>query len=290
MKKLREGLHHITKMTTHNTRLFGVLAHPGGENLYHSLLARKAEELDVDASFLLFDFQAKDIADPIEALRRLKAGGAYLTGRLREAAGGQVDYLSDEAHGTGVINTITFDDDTATGHNTEARALIDVLSDYSEKFGKRSAVILGGGVMARAAAYAVVRHFRVKHVTIAARDTQHAQIVKQLVTSAKTDSIVQACELFPPDIADQLAEARLIINATSIGSNPELEESPVTLPDLFHSGQIVMDVVHSAPQTKLLRDAEEGGATVIDGEEILRKQIDRAFELLTGERSEESEK
>ncbi len=276
-------------MTTHTTQLFGVLAHPGGENLYHSLLARKAGESNADASFLLFDFQAKDIADPIEALRRLKAGGAYLTGRLREAAGGLVDYLSDEAHGTGMINTITFDGDTATGHNTEARAIIDILGEYSEKFGKRSAVILGGGVMARAAAYALVRHFRVKHVTIAARDTQHAQILKQLVVGVKTDSVVEACELFPPDIADQLAEARLIINATSIGCRPDEDESPLTLPDLFHPGQIVMDVIHTPAKTKLLREAEEGGATIIGGDRILQKQINAAFELLTGIQSRESE-
>ncbi|MCB0713690.1 MAG: hypothetical protein KDD67_15290 [Ignavibacteriae bacterium] len=269
-------------MTTHATKLFGVLAHPGGENIYHSLLAKRAEEKNVDASFLLFDFQAKDIADPIEALRRLKAGGAYLTGRLREAAGGLVDYLSDEAHGTGTINTITFDGDTATGHNTEAKAVIDLLAGESEKFGKRSAVILGGGVMARAAAYAVVRHFRVKHLTIAARDTQHAQILKQLVSSAKTDTVIEACELFPPDIADQLAEARLIINATSIGQSTDSEESPITLPDLFHSGQVILDVVNKPGKTKLLRDAEEAGAKVIGGDQILERQIDAAFELLTG--------
>ena len=273
-------------MTTHTTKLFGVLAHPGGENMFHSLLAKKAEEMNVDAAFLLFDFQAKDIADPVEALRRLRAGGAYLTGRLREAAGGLVDYLSDEAHGTGTINAITFDGDTATGHNTEAKAIIDLLEGHSEKFGKRSAVILGGGVMARAAAYAVVRHFRVKHVTIAARDTQHAQIVKQLVSSAKTDSRIEACELFPPDIADQLAEARLIINATSIGQSPEDEESPITLPDLFHSGQVVLDVVHNPASTKLLQDATQGGATVIGGDQVLRQQIDAAFALLTGIKEE----
>lgn len=274
-------------MTTHATKLFGVLTHPRGENIYHSLLAKRAEEKNVDASFLLFDFQAKDIADPIEALRRLKAGGAYLTGRLREAAGGLVDYLSDEAHGTGTINTITFDGDTATGHNTEAKAIIDLLADGSDKFGKRSAVILGGGVMARAAAYAVVRHFRVKHLTIAARDTQHAQILKQLVSSAKTDTVIEACELFPPDIADQLAEARLIINATSIGQSPDSEESPITLPDLFHSGQVILDVVNKPGKTKLLRDAEEAGATIIGGDQILERQIEAAFELLTGAIGEE---
>ncbi|MCE2503363.1 MAG: hypothetical protein J4G05_04800 [Chlorobi bacterium] len=268
-------------MTTHATRLFGVLAHPGGENIFHTMLAEAAEESEADASFLLFDFQAKEIADPIEALRRLRAGGAYLTGRLREAGGGLVDYLSDEAHGAGTINTITFENDTATGHNTEAKAIIDLLTEQSDKFSSKSAVILGGGAMARAAAYAVIRHYRVKHVTIAGRDTQHAQIVKQAMIGTKSDSRVEVSELFPSDIADRLAEARLIINATSIGENPDGELSPITIPNIFHSKQVVLDVIYNPEKTALLSDAENGGATVISGGQVLRKQIRYAFELLT---------
>lgn len=269
-------------IATHTTRLLGVLAHPGGENLFHSMLAEAAEAARVNAAFLLFDFQAKDIADPVEALRRLKAGGAYLTGRLREAAGGLVDYLSDEAHGTGTINVITFGDDTATGHNTEAKAIIDVLDGHKEKFSNRSAVILGGGVMARAAAYAVIRHFRVRHVAIADRSVQRAQTLKQAMVGLKSDSNVRTYELFPPDIADVLAEARLIINATSVGSGAGEAETPITLPDIFHAGQIVLDVVYNPARTRFLTEAEAAGATVIGGRDVLTRQIGHAFELLTG--------
>lgn len=268
--------------TTHTTTLFGVLAHPGGENLFHSMLAQAAHAADADAAFLLFDFQAKDIADPVEALRRLKAGGAYLTGRLREAAGGLVDYLSDEAHGVGAINVVTFGDDTATGHNTEAKAIIDLLDEHKEKFIHRSAVVLGGGVMARAAAYAVIRHFRVRHVALADRSVQRAQLLKQSMVGLKTDSSVKAYELFPPDIVDILSEARLIINATSIGGGANREETPITVPNIFHPGQIVLDVVYDPVQTRFLRDAEAAEATVINGRQVLSRQIAHAFTLLTG--------
>lgn len=268
--------------TTHTTRLFGVLAHPGGENLIHSMLAKAADVNGVDAAFLLFDFQAKDIAEPVEALRSLSAGGAYLTGRLREAAGNLVDYLSDEAHGAGTINAITFDDDTATGHNTEVKGIIDLLRPYEDVFSNRSAVILGAGVMARAAAWAVIRHFRVRHVALADRSVQRARSLKSDMTSRKTDSNVTAYELFPPDIADVLSEAKLIVNATSVGIGPTAGETPVTLPDIFQPGQIVLDVVYSPEKTRLLSDAESGGASVINGKDVMLKQVGHAFQLLTG--------
>lgn len=267
--------------TTHNTRLFGVLAHPGGENLMHNMLATAAEQTNTDAAFLLFASQAKDIADPIEALRRLDAGGAYLTGRLREAAGTLVDYLSDEAHGAGTVNVITFSEDTATGHNTEAKGIIDLLTPYADRFVNRSAVILGAGVMARAAAWAVIRHFRVRHVALADRSVERARTLKLAMTTRKTDSTVTPHELFPPDIADVVAEARLIINATSVGTGATLGETPITLPDIFHPGQIVFDVIYDPAQSQLLKDAESGGATVINGQDLLLKQVGHAYQLMT---------
>lgn len=269
-------------MMTHSTTLFGVLAHPGGENLFHAMLAGAAQKTGAEAAFLLFDFQAKDIADPVEALRRLRAGGAYLTGRLREAAGGLVDYLSDEAHGAGSINVITFGDDTATGHNTEAKAIIDLLEEHKEKFVNRSAVVLGGGVMARAAAYAVIRHFRVRHVALADRSVQRAQLLKQSMVGLKTDSSVKAYELFPPDIVDILSEARLIINATSIGGGANSQETPITVPDVFHPGQIILDVVYDPEETRFLKEAAAAEAVTINGRQVLQRQIEHAFTLLTG--------
>ncbi len=113
--------------TTPDTRLLGVLQHPVGESLIHTILSQSAETAGIDAAFHLLDAPVKEIPSVVEALRTLLAGGVYITGRLRTAAASVVDYLSDEAHGTGVINTIVFDGDSATGHNTEAKALIDLL-------------------------------------------------------------------------------------------------------------------------------------------------------------------
>jgi shikimate dehydrogenase len=268
--------------TTHTTRLIGILGHPRGENLLHQMFSAAADITGADVACLLFDTQVKDLATPLQALQTLNAAGVYLTGRLRSPGSGLVDFLSDEAHGAGIINTVTFDGDQSTGHNTEARAIIDVLEPHRDRFAGGGAVILGGGAMARSAAYVVVRHFRVKYLTIADRTMQQAQVLKQHLTGKKSDTRIEAHELFPPDLADVLAEARLIINATSSGAYPNAEETPITLPDIFHNRQIVLDTIYSPAVTRLLEEAQQGGATTIGGIEILLRQVGLAFELLTG--------
>lgn len=267
--------------TTYTTQLVGVLCHPVTENLIHQMFSAACAISGADIACLLFDAQVRELATPVSALRTLGANGVYLDGRLRTSASGLVDYLSDEAHGTGVINTITFEGDHATGHNTEARAIINVLEPYRDTFGNGSAVILGGGAMARSAAYAVVRHFRMRHVAIADRTPQQAQILKQMLSGTKTSSVIEAHELFPPDIAQLLAEARLIINATSLGAYPNVEETPITIPDIYHARQVVLDANFSPAITRMLREASNGGATIVSGVEILVEQVKDAYRLLT---------
>lgn len=278
-------------MTRESTRIVGVLGYPQGESPERIGLAERAERDDADLSVLAFTAQPRDIEQTIEAIRLLKGRGVYLRGHLREAATGMVDYLSDEAHGSGIINTITFDGEEATGHNSEAQAMVDLLEPYAEKFTRRSAMILGAGAMAHAAAYALIRHYRVRHVGIASRDTGSARLLKTATVSPKTDTRVETYELFPPDIADQLAEAKLIINATPIGTKAEDSEeegeSPITLPDFFHDGHIVLDVVRNSGETKLLKEAKAGGATVVDGNQLFEAQINHAWNLLRGEQQNE---
>ncbi len=267
--------------TTHSTKLVGVLCHPVGENLIHQMFSAACAIAGADVAPLLFDASVRELATPVAALRTLGASGVYLDGRLRGSAMGLVDYLSDEAHGAGVINAITFEDDHATGHNTEARALVSSLEPHKDSFANGSAVILGGGAMARSAAYIVVRHFRMKHVAIANRTLQQAQVLKQMLSGTKTSSVIEAHELFPPDIAQLLSEARLIINATPLGAYPNVGETPITIPDIFHSRQVVMDTNYSPAVTRMLRDASAADATIVSGIEVLLSQVREAFELLT---------
>jgi len=266
--------------TTHKTKLVGILAHPVGEELIHEMFSWAVEITGADVACLLFDAQSKHIASTVHALHALNANGVYLTGRLRTAAMGAVDYLSNETHGTGIINTITFDTDRTTGNNTQARAIISVLEPYKNDFIKGSAVLLGGGAMARSVAYALIRHFRIKHVAIADRTLQQAQVLRQTFSEMVPSARIEAHELFPPDIAQLLAEARLIINATPLGTITSIDQTPITIPDVFHNRQTVLDVNFGPAVTKMLAEAAEAGATTISGVEVLIRQVAYAYELL----------
>ncbi len=79
-------------------------------------------------------------------------------------------------------------------------------------------------------------------------------------------------------IESELAKARVLVNATSIGLTTD--ETPIP-PDTLNPELLVLDLIYS--RTRLLRDAAAIGCTVSDGGVMLLHQGAAAFTLWTGQ-------
>ena len=79
-------------------------------------------------------------------------------------------------------------------------------------------------------------------------------------------------------IEAELAKAKILVNATSIGLTAD--ESPVPA-EILTSDLMVLDLIYA--QTRLLRDAASAGCATSDGETMLLHQGAAAFTLWTGQ-------
>jgi len=95
---------------------------------------------------------------------------------------------------------------------------------------------------------------------------------------------VEALELTRENAARTLGKADILVNATSVGMSPNIDETPVTA-DLLKPGLTVFDIVYNPVQTKLLCDASERDCKVVEGVDMLVYQGAAAFELWTGARA-----
>jgi shikimate 5-dehydrogenase len=75
-------------------------------------------------------------------------------------------------------------------------------------------------------------------------------------------------------------EFDILVNATSVGMVPHVNESPV--PKAILKKKIVFDAVYNPPMTKLLRDAEAAGSRVIHGTEMYLNQAALQSAMYTG--------
>jgi shikimate dehydrogenase len=82
-------------------------------------------------------------------------------------------------------------------------------------------------------------------------------------------------------LKEALGRARLVVNATPVGMYPNVDESVVPKA-LLRGDLIVYDLVYRPVKTRLLREAEEVGATTIPGYKMLLEQAVESFKIWTG--------
>ena len=81
-------------------------------------------------------------------------------------------------------------------------------------------------------------------------------------------------------IEAELAKTKVLINASSIGNFPA--DTPVPA-ELIPPELLVLDLVFSSDETRLMREAKAAGASAVtNGDLMLLHQSARAFELWTG--------
>jgi len=87
--------------------------------------------------------------------------------------------------------------------------------------------------------------------------------------------------LSPSIIQEKIVDSDILVNATSVGMNPDFGQSLIT-PNCLSPNLTVMDIVYNPVETKLVMDAKSVGAKVVSGVEMLIYQGATSFEVWTG--------
>jgi shikimate dehydrogenase len=191
--------------------------------------------------------------------------GANVTIPHKEAALWLADEATDAARAIGAANTLTFlPGGRIHADNTDAPGLLDALP--LDPAG-RTAVVLGAGGSARAVVWALVQAGA--DVQVWNRTPERAQRLCAEIGGR----VVQT----PPAAAD------LLVNTTSVGLHGEdpFKALPLAV-DAMDGYPCLVELVYGNGPTALVSAAQNAGATVVDGLEILVRQGARSFERWTG--------
>ena len=200
-----------------------------------------------------------------EWVRREDISGFNVTNPYKQAVLPLLDELSPDARAIGAVNCVCVRDGRLVGHNTDAPAFRDTIQAIiqSGNHAIGQAFILGTGGAARAVAYALGQ------------------------LGVPCAFVSRHPELHPGAIGyDQLSTLNsqlliLIVNATPVGTYPDVDRSPLNISDLRlpTSDFYVYDLVYNPSPTLLMRQAVAAGATVCDGMAMLRRQAELSWQL-----------
>jgi shikimate dehydrogenase len=184
-------------------------------------------------------------AETVRALPGSGFLGANVTIPHKEAALAVATDASPAAQAIGAANTLTFADGRIEADNTDAPALLAALPVMP-----RTALVLGAGGSARAAAFVLREAGAEVHVHNRARERAER---------LAADLGVQ--------VAPEPGEADLLVNCTSVGL-----ADPGRSPVEEVRAAVVIDLVYADRETALIRQAKAKGAITVDGLEILVRQ------------------
>jgi shikimate dehydrogenase len=212
-------------------------------------------------------FEVTDLAAALAGLKALGVRGVSVTIPYKMEVVPCLDSIDPMAEKIGAVNTLVFEGDRVHGLNTDWLGANRALAQALELEGSR-VLLLGAGGAARAIGFGLQK--------------AGAQVVLASRTPARGRRLADelGCEWHE---MGQLHGIRAdgLVNATSVGMAPDSRESPVAGLDLA-TFRVVMDIVYSPLETRLLREAAQAGCRVVDGLEMLLFQGVSQFEAWTG--------
>ncbi|HET9756636.1 MAG TPA: shikimate dehydrogenase [Candidatus Limnocylindrales bacterium] len=260
------------------TKRVVLIGHPVAHSLSGAMQQAAFDELGIDARYELWDRAPIELPEAIAGLRSDDFLGANVTIPHKERVVPMVDRLTEEASSTGAVNTITREGKRLIGHNTDVAGFKVALDRIvgRQKMPKQ-AVVLGAGGGARAVVFGLIRE-GFQRVIVFNRHLHRAEgLVKHFGRTAAHMEL-RAMPWHESIIESEIAKAKILINATSIGLTADVSPVP---PEVLNDELLVLDLIYA--RTRLLRDADAAGATTLDGELMLLHQGAAAFTLWTGQ-------
>jgi len=260
------------------TKRVVLIGHPVAHSLSGAMQQAAFDSAGIDARYELWDRAPIALADAITEVRGDDFLGANVTIPHKERVVPMIDKLTEDAQATGAVNTLTREGRRLVGHNTDVpgfEAALDKLVGRQKM--PRAAVVLGAGGGARAVVHGLIRA-GFQRIIVFNRHLHRAEGMVKFFARSAAHMDLKAMPWHESIIESELAKAKVLINATSIGLASDVSPIPA---EVITADLLVLDLIYN--RTRLLRDAEAAGALANDGETMLLHQGAAAFALWTGQ-------
>jgi shikimate dehydrogenase len=247
------------------TRVVGVWGSPVSHSLSPRMHNAALAVLGVDWVYVPYTVQPDHAEAAVQAVRALDLVGVNVTVPLKERIAPYLDHVDEAAARIGSINTIKNDGGVLTGYSTDGAGFIRDLQDLGWPTERLNVYLLGAGGSARALAYALAE--RDCHVVIANRTAARAEELAELVNRYFPGSSTVA-----PWGGTAGAKIDLMVNTTSLGMTPQVDDAPELPTGNFTGVRYVYDIIYNPEETRFLRGAREAGCSTSNGLGMLVRQ------------------
>jgi shikimate dehydrogenase len=265
-------------MITGKTNIVGLIGNPVEHTMSPPMHNAAFDYLGLDFTYVPFNVEKNVLQDSIQGARALGIKGLNVTIPYKTRVMEFLDVIDKPAELIGAVNTIKFEEDVATGYNTDGIGAVKALEEI-ESVNNKKVVMVGAGGAARAVAFQLILS-GIESLTIINRTPEKALKLKNEIES-KVESTVFYGNL--EILEKEVSNTDILIDTTPIGMYPHIDDEPVIRAEMMHSDLVVNDLVYNPLDTVLLKEAEKASAKGVSGLKMLIYQGAEAFKIWTGE-------
>jgi len=263
------------------TKILGIIGNPvehTASPIMHNAVIKK---LGLNYVYVPLKVEKNKLGVMLEAIKAANISGVNITIPFKETVIPYLDEIDLIAKQIGAVNTIVNINGTLKGYNTDGQGFLYSLKNiYNISLLEKSVVILGSGGSAKAIAFSLLQE-KISELVIINRTLPRAIDLKEKLGMSSKAPIL-AYSLDDPMLNDLLSKAQLIINTTSMGMEPNINNAPITNFNWIKKDHIIYDIIYKPMETLFIQKAKQKGAKTLSGLEMLIGQGLLSFKLFTG--------
>ena len=257
-------------------QLLGVIGDPIQHSMSPSMHNDAFEHLGINAQYYAFQVKPEDLEDAVKGMKAIGIKGFNVTVPHKTSIMPFLDAIDPLAEAIGAVNTVNCENGQYVGYNTDGLGYVTGLKEkLTAPLSAQKVLIIGAGGAARAIYFTLVKE-GVSAIDVANRTLSRAeQLIKQCPYSADSKAILME------EAEKNLYQYTLIINTTSIGLSPNIDQMPLSLKHL-RGDALVSDIIYNPLETKFLQEAKNKGASIQNGVPMFIHQGALAFQIWMG--------
>jgi shikimate dehydrogenase len=260
------------------TRLLGVIGHPISHTLSPRMHNAAFAASGLDYVYVALDVRPIDLPEAVAGLGALGFRGFNVTMPHKETILPLLDEVDGAARLSGAVNTVTIEDHTLRGTNTDINGFVEACREAGVSFAGGRVLLVGAGGAAAAIAVAVLGE-GASELRILNRTRWRAEKLQDRLRWAYPEAAVSVHDAGDPEGA--VTGADVIVNATYLGMK---DDDPLPVPaGCLETNTVVCDAVYRrGGDTAFVRLARERGLRTVNGERMLLYQGVQAQRIWTG--------
>ncbi|OTP11804.1 shikimate 5-dehydrogenase [Enterococcus sp. 10A9_DIV0425] len=271
-------------MISGKTKLAGIFASPVTHSLSPKMHNTAFAKCGIDAVYLAFDVDQKNLLKAVEGIRTFHMLGVNLSMPNKTAVIPYLDGLSKEAELIGAVNTVVNQDNRLIGYNTDGMGFMRSVEEAGLTVKNKKLMVLGAGGAAKAIVVQAALDGGREVVIYKRKNDTFASVQAYFKNVAEQTN----CSIHVYDYEDEVQMRKdsqssdILVNATDIGMGNKKELTPIDKA-MLHEKLVIFDLIYSPQETQLLKEARANGCESQNGLGMLLYQGAIAFELWTGQ-------